>query len=103
VAALLFAAACAAPQGAGGPGEKCVVVGGPGAPIEVRIYESDPYASPAGRRIFIGRLARGERHTITNPHGRVWYAFRWHEGDSWREGYEASCRGGEPLEVPPPQ
>jgi hypothetical protein len=104
VAAAALAVACAAGSGAGrgaGGGESCVVVGGPGAPVEVRIYESDPYAAPAGQRLFIGRLSRGERHTIANPHGRVWYAFRWHEGDSWREGYEASCRGGELLNVPP--
>ena len=80
--------------------ESCVIVGGWQAPVQVRIYESDPYAAPAGKRLFIGLLNRGERHRIASKHGRLWYAFRWHEGDTWREGYEVTCRGGQPVELP---
>jgi hypothetical protein len=78
----------------------CVIAGGPQAPIEVRIYESDPYGAPAGRRLYIGPLNRREQHRITTPTGRIWYAFRWHDGDVWREGFEAPCRDGQTLELP---
>jgi hypothetical protein len=87
-------------RGAAAAEESCVVVGGPGAPVEVRIYESNPYGSPGGKRLFVGPLNRGERHRIANKHGRIWYAMRWHDGDTWKEGFEASCRGGEEVEFP---
>jgi hypothetical protein len=100
VAAALLAAGCAGLTGRDAGAESCSIVGGPQAPAEVRIYESDPYGSPAGSRLFVGLLNRGERHRISNADGRIWYAYRWHDGDAWREGFEASCRGGETLELP---
>jgi hypothetical protein len=84
----------------GAAAESCVIVGGPQAPAEVRIYESDPYGRPAGKRLFIGLLNRGERHRLANPRGSVWYAYRWHEGDTWREGHETPCRGDQVVELP---
>ena len=82
------------------PVNACLIVGGPQAPLDVRIYESDPYGSPGGRRLFIGTLNRNERHLIQTPTGRIWYEFRWHEGDSWRGGHEAPCRDRAALELP---
>jgi hypothetical protein len=98
VAALAATALLTTARGA--EAASCVVVGGPQAPVEVRIYESNPYAAPAGKRLFIGLLNRGERHRIANRHGSVWYAFRWHEGDVWREGYETPCRDDQVVELP---
>jgi hypothetical protein len=101
--AALLAAACARPPPPSSPAapvNSCIVVGGPQAPLEVRIYESDPNGSPGGRRLFIGTLNRNERHLIQTPTGRIWYALRWHEGDSWREGHEAPCRDRAVLELP---
>jgi hypothetical protein len=101
-ATALLAPGCATPPKAGSaPAQSCVIVGGPKAPAEVRIYESDPYASPAGKRIYVGILNHGERHLIESPTGRIWYAFRWSEGDSWREGYQAPCSGGQTVNLPP--
>jgi hypothetical protein len=99
IVALAVAALLAAPGGAVAV-DGCIIVGGPQAPVLVRVYESDPYRARGGRRLFIGFLNPGERHRIASKHGRIWYAYRWHEGDSWKEGYEASCRGGERVELP---
>jgi hypothetical protein len=105
-ATALLAAGCAtAPQSGGTPGgppkASCTIVGGPKAPAEVRIYESNPYGAPAGRRIYIGLLNKGEQHVIETPTGRIWYAYRWHEGDSWKEGFESPCQAGQTIPLPP--
>ena len=104
--ATLLAASCAPPPPPPSapaqlsPVESCVVVGGPQAPADVRIYESNPNGSPAGRRLYIGTLNRGERHLIQTTTARFWYSFRWHEGDTWRDGREVPCAGRRQVELP---
>src|SRR5689334_2801996 len=91
VAALLLASCAHPPPGppaATTQETSCIIVGGPQAPVDVRVYESDPYGSPGGRRLYIGTLNRNERQFIQTRTGLIWYAFRWHEGDSWREGHQ---------------
>jgi hypothetical protein len=101
-AAALLAPACRTPYSAGpsAPERSCVIVGGPKAPAEVRIYTSPPYGVPGGTRLFIGLLNRGERHLIQSTDGTIWYAYRWHEGDTWREGYVVQCRDGASIDLP---
>jgi hypothetical protein len=99
-AALAIAATALLLAARGAAAEECVIVGGPQAPLLVRIYESDPYGAPAGKRLYIGLLNRGEKQRIKSQHGTIWYAFKWHEGDTWREGYEAPCAGGHEVVLP---
>jgi hypothetical protein len=66
----------------------------------VRIYESDPYGSPAGRRLFVGLLNYKEEHRIQSRDGRIWYAFRVSSGEPWREGNVAPCHDGVRVALP---
>jgi hypothetical protein len=101
-ATALLAPACrtATAAGASAPEKSCVIVGGPKAPAEVRIYTSPPYGVPGGTRLFIGLLNRNERQHIQSTDGTIWYAYRWHEGDTWREGSVLPCRNGAPIDLP---
>lgn len=98
--ALLVAACGGVTAGGAAPPETCVIVGGPLSPAEVRIYESNPYRAPAGKRLFVGLLTPHQRHRVATRNGRIWYAFRWHEGDFWKDGDDVSCRDGELVELP---
>jgi hypothetical protein len=80
------------------PALSCVIVGGPGAPAELRIYDADPYGSPAGRRLFAGLLNYREQHGIQSRDGTIWYAYLL--GGAWREGNVAPCRDGAQVALP---
>jgi hypothetical protein len=100
-ATALLAAGCGgvASRGAAAP-DTCVVTGSRLTPAEIRIYDAYPYGSPGGKRQYIGPLNQGERHRIATRYGRIWYAYRWHDDDVWRDGEEVPCRDGQLVELP---
>jgi hypothetical protein len=101
LAAAALLACRTTPEAGGAPaGDTCFVAGGPQAPVQVSVYESSPWGAPAGRRLFIGLLNRGQRERVDSADGQLWYSYRWHEGDTWRDAGDFTCSGGATVELP---